>query len=254
MYSTSSARGSGGCGCGHDVTMLGALRSVLSRRSPTSASPLVTRATAHVFACRQPTLLRQLCSPSPSASTAGTSISAAEGIGNSSYTSGFRPNHSSRSRRARLEFALDACRRGEPFEVPETLPTETIGAASATLETLKETGPLKFHDLYAAVNEKFPGVLSSKHSFKVDILKGAIVSQLMKVRVGDAVFKDSWAIRRPGQIRMKIARGKRTRPSTVSAKANTIRQLTRRGVADWRPNERGPGPASKKKMRRRKNV
>ena len=54
-------------------------------------------------------------------------------------------------------------------------------------------------------------MLSNKHSFKVDILKGAIVSQLMKVRVGDAVFKDSWASG-AGQIRMVLAASARGHP------------------------------------------
>ena len=83
-------------------------------------------------------------------------------------------NHSSRSRRGRLELALDACRLGEPFQLPPPQPTG-IGPVAATWAVLKEAGPLKLQPLYDAVSEKFPGVLVSKNHLKMRILRAALV-------------------------------------------------------------------------------
>ena len=117
------------------------------------------------------------------------------------------------------------------------------------MAVLTESGPLRFHDLYDAINARFPDVVPSKHHLKVHILQSALVHRLMKVKLDDSLHKDGWALRRPGQIRMRIARGRRTRPATTSAGSASIRKLTRRGKANWKPNERGPGPDARKKKR-----
>ncbi len=74
------------------------------------------------------------------------------------------------------------------------------------MNVLRKFGPLNFHDLYEAVSSQYPGVVGSKQHLKKRILGRALVHQLTKVRIGDAAVKDAWAIRKPGQVRMRAAR------------------------------------------------
>jgi hypothetical protein len=74
------------------------------------------------------------------------------------------------------------------------------------MNVLSEGGPLKTSELYEAVEQKYPGVVVSKTHLKEHILKRALVNKLVKVQLDDSKFKDRWAVRRPGQVRMKIAR------------------------------------------------
>jgi hypothetical protein len=219
--------------------------------------PLVRRAGASLASpalrtapCARPAGLRHLCTH-PSTSAVDGSSPSAEGASSAALSNalGMEVNHSSRSRRTRLEAALDACRRGEPFQIPPPEP-KGIGPVGATFAVLKEAGPLRLQPLYDALEEKFPGVVASKTHLRNRILRAALVHKVMMVRGEDSRFKDAWAIRRQGQIRTAIARGRKTRPVTTAGKAASIRKLTRRGKADWRPNERGPGPRSKKMLRR----
>jgi hypothetical protein len=120
----------------------------------------------------------------------------------------FAPNMSRRSRRARLQTALEAAARGEEFAIPSPAPESTPGPCGAVMNILTERGPLRTGELYDAVEARYPGVLRSKTHMKQNILKDALVNKLMKVRLADADHKDRWAIRKPGQVRMAIARDK----------------------------------------------
>lgn len=161
------------------------------------------------------------------------------------------PSFSRRDRRERLMQALEACARGEEFQLPKPEAPAMPGPVGATMNVLREHGPLKLQALFDTVNERYPGLLTSKSKFKRSILKRApLNNHLMKVRVGDAVFKDSFAIRRSGQIRTAAARGRRTRPTTTSARGVKDLSpfgLTRRGVTTRRPNQKGPHPKGYKK-------
>ena len=80
------------------------------------------------------------------------------------------------------------------------------GPCGAVMNVLTERGPLKTAELYEAVEARYPGVVTSKTHLKQHILKRALANKLMKVRLQDAKHKDRWALRRPGQVRMRIAR------------------------------------------------
>jgi hypothetical protein len=122
-----------------------------------------------------------------------------------------RPIFSRRERRGRLIAALEACRRGEPFDLKKAQPSVTPGPAGAVMNVLRDFGPMKTGPLYDAAEERYPGVLRSKTFLKKEILEKALANKLMKIRPDDSNFKDTWTIRRPGQIRMRIAREKRWR-------------------------------------------
>jgi len=105
-----------------------------------------------------------------------------------------------------LQQALAASMQGEPFAVPKPEARNMPGPCGAVMNVLRERGPMRTQALFDAVQEQYPGVLRSKTHLKQKILKSALVNQLMKVQMPDADVKDRWAIRRDGQIRMRIAR------------------------------------------------
>ena len=95
---------------------------------------------------------------------------------------------------------------GKPFEVPKPEPRTVPGPCGAVMNVLRERGPLKTDELFDAVEARYPGVVRSKTHLKQKILKSALVNKVMKVKLPDADRKNRWAVRRPGQIRMRIAR------------------------------------------------
>jgi len=92
------------------------------------------------------------------------------------------------------------------------------GPCFAVLDVLGERGVMSLPELYDAVETKYPGVLRGKRYLKHRILLDALVNKVMRVRklppdgrkppelVGKPMFKDCWALRRPGQTRMGVAR------------------------------------------------
>ena len=75
------------------------------------------------------------------------------------------------------------------------------------MSTLLEQGtPLRTRELYTLVEERHPGVVKSINHLKRRVLQSALVNKVMKVKLPDADRKNRWAVRRPGQIRMRIAR------------------------------------------------
>ena len=118
----------------------------------------------------------------------------------------FAPSYSRRARRERLRAALDEAAAGGPFELPKPQRLALPGPCGAVMNVLTEHGPLKTQELFDMVVAQYPGVLRSKTHLKENILKSALVNKVIKVRMLDAKMKDRWAIRRPGQTRMKIAR------------------------------------------------
>ena len=142
----------------------------------------------------------------------------------------FKPSYSRSARRARLHAALESAARGGEFVLPPPEPRTTPGPCAAVMIVLGLRGPLTTNELFEALGERFPGVMKSKTHLKQRILKRALVHKLLKVRVDGAKFKDHWAVRRKGQIRMGIARGtkKSTGPMT--------RKSPRGGLSKWRKN------------------
>ena len=167
-------------------------------------------------------------------------------------------NYSTRSRAKRLKQALEACARGEEFHMPEPELVDMPGPCGAVMQVLEDRGPLQFEPLFQEINERYPGVLSTPEKFKQKILLGALVHKLMLVRHGDSIYKDSWALKKPGQIRMSAARGQTTRPSTNNhigkaggKAARGIVRLTRRGMNKVKPNTRGPGHSGRDKKKKK---
>lgn len=118
-----------------------------------------------------------------------------------------------------LEAALEVARLGGEFvyptraDAPSTLP----GPCYAVTSTLEEVGePLTTKELFAAVEEKWPGALNSVHHLKHKVLKKALVNNVVKVRYKDSTYKQYWAMRKPGQIRMTIARRDKNRSKEIS--------------------------------------
>lgn len=154
---------------------------------------------------------RALCTTSPTtAATADSSAAANLDTAVEEVAASFGPGYSRRHRRSRLEQALEACRRGEPFVLPKPEPLTMPGPVAAVKLILEEKGPLKFQQLYDIMEERYPGLARTRRFFKQNILHSALVHQLMKVRVDSGTdvsrFKDHWALRQPGQTRMRIAR------------------------------------------------
>jgi len=143
--------------------------------------------------------VRRLCaSASPSAQELDAPPSA--------VAEALRPSFSRSARRQRLQEALAAAAEGKPFEIPEPKPQTVPGPCGAVMNVLKENRPLTSAELFAAVEEKYPGVVKSKTHLKQKIMKVALVNKVMKVRVAGADVQDRWCIKRKGQTRMRIAR------------------------------------------------
>ena len=143
---------------------------------------------------------RSLCQATASSDGAADSSSPA------GSAASFAPSYSRRARRERLHMALAQAAAGGAFEVPKPEPRDLPGPCGAVMNVLTERGPLTSGELYEAVEARYPGVTLSKTHLKQHILKRALANKLMKVQLGDAKHKDRWALRKPGQIRMKIAR------------------------------------------------
>ena len=148
-----------------------------------------------------------------------------------------RPSYSRAARRARLNQALDAAREGDEFEVPTPAPTEMPGPCGAVMNVLRETGPIKVADLYRTVEERYPGAVKSRTHMKRSILMGALVNKVMMVRPDEhSRFKDHWAVRKRGQVRMALARNDAGR---MPGQYGTIKQKRAKAkVAEARGAER----------------
>ena len=128
----------------------------------------------------------------------------------------FNPSFSRSARRDRLQRALEAARRGEPFVIEQAQQREQPGACFAVMSTLKETGtPLTSRQLYASVEQRYPGVLKSLNHLKRNIMQSALVNHVMRVRHNGSVHREYWSPRRTGQIRMTIARRAKNRVKTI---------------------------------------
>ena len=147
---------------------------------------------------RGESLARHLCQAPASTGPSTASSGAAAAV--------FAPSYSRSARRARLKQALAQAASGGEFVVPAPETRSMPGPCGAVMNVLSEGGPLKTSELYEAVEKKYPGVVVSKTHLKEHILKRALVNKLVKVQLDDSKFKDRWAVRRPGQVRMKIAR------------------------------------------------
>lgn len=174
---------------------------MLSRccRAAASASVLARR---FPLATHRPLCLASTSGGGPDATVASTATSA---IAVDNVTT-FAPSYSRRARRERLQEALASAAGGGEFVVPTAEPQVMPGACGAVLNVLREGGPLKTQELFDAVEARYPGVVRSKTHLKQKILKSALVNKVMKVKLPDADRKNRWAVRRPGQIRMRIAR------------------------------------------------
>ena len=102
--------------------------------------------------------------------------------------------------------ALAQAAAGGEFALPKPEPRTMPGPCGAVMNVLTETGPLLTSELFDKVEARYPGVVGSKTHLKQHILKRALVNKLMKVKLPGSKHKDRWAIRRPEQIRMRIAR------------------------------------------------
>eukprot|EP00322_Chrysochromulina_rotalis_P019841 CAMPEP_0115846916 /NCGR_PEP_ID=MMETSP0287-20121206/10107_1 /TAXON_ID=412157 /ORGANISM="Chrysochromulina rotalis, Strain UIO044" /LENGTH=194 /DNA_ID=CAMNT_0003300721 /DNA_START=13 /DNA_END=597 /DNA_ORIENTATION=- len=149
--------------------------------------------------CGMPQPLRALCT---SAGTPTESWSA----GGAELTAPYAPSYSRSARRERLHAALSQAATGGAFDIPQPEPQSTPGPCGAVTNILTERGPLTTNELFDAVEAQHPGIVRSKTHLKQHILKRALANKLMKVKLNDSKVKDRWALRRPGQIRMGIAR------------------------------------------------
>lgn len=170
------------------------------------AASLVTRSLGHA-----PTLAASHTVPAPSPllpvcglrTTAALSAAAED---SAVQVPTFAPSFSRRARRERLKSALSEAALGNEFVIPEPELRDSPGPCGAVMNVLTESSPLTTSEIFEAVEARYPGVLRSKTHLKQHILKKALVNKLMKVQVEDARFKDRWQLRKPGQIRMRIAR------------------------------------------------
>lgn len=195
--------------------------------------------------CAPVSVARRLCSAVPSAA-APDSAAPAESSDADAATKLFAPDYSRAARRSRLLEALDACRLGHPFEIPKPQPRDNPGACGAVINAIKASGPMKTQPLFDAVEAAYPGLLKSKTFLKKEILEKALVNQLMKVRVDGSSFKDSWAIRRSGQVRMRIARDPRWRRSGTSTRG--AKKGGDRSMRTAHPRSPKPNPVAKPKQ------
>mmetsp|Transcript_62460 Transcript_62460/g.103908 ORF Transcript_62460/g.103908 Transcript_62460/m.103908 type:complete len:177 (+) Transcript_62460:15-545(+) len=121
----------------------------------------------------------------------------------------FAPSHSRAARRERLQTALAAAARGEDFVIPVAEPRLIPGPVGAVMNVLRDMGPQTTEAIFKAVEQRYPGAVKSQSHLKSKILAVQLVNKVMKVRATeDAKYKDHWAIRRRGQVRMKSARKK----------------------------------------------
>ena len=78
------------------------------------------------------------------------------------------------------------------------------------LNLLRRRGPLTTQELWGVASERYPGVISTKNFMKKTVLRHDLRNKLIKVRVSGSKHRDRWAMRKPGQIRMRVARVKKT--------------------------------------------
>jgi len=93
----------------------------------------------------------------------------------------YPPSYSRRARRERLHAALDVCRAGGEFVIPEALPQTMPGPCGAIMTVLRDVGPKTAKDLWKLVSERFPGVIPHKHHMKADILKKALKNKVRRI-------------------------------------------------------------------------
>jgi len=127
----------------------------------------------------------------------------------------FHPSRSKWAVRERLGAALERARQGGEFYVEAPQPRDVPGPVFAVMSTLTERGPLTSKELYEAVEAQWPGVLKSPNHLKRNIMQSALVNQVMKIRHNGSQFKEYWVPRRPGQIRMTIARREKNRNKDI---------------------------------------
>ena len=202
-----------------------------SARAGALRAPLTPRAGgASSLLCRIGGGSARVCTASAAADPAPATVAEKYAPMDFEVPTVFKPSYSRRDRRARLQAALDSAARGGEFVLPKPEPRTMPGPCGAVMIVLGLRGPLTTSELFDALNERFPGVVKSKTHLKQRILKRALVNKLLKVRVDGGKFKDRWAVRRKGQLRMGIARGtkKSTGPMT--------RRSPRGGLSKWRKN------------------
>ena len=152
-----------------------------------------------------PAATRHLCAPAVSASSSS----------NAEELFSPRVRYNRASRKARLLAALEVARTGGEFVVKPLEPSTVPGPCFAVMSTLKDKGPLQTKELFAAVEEKYPGALKSVNHLKQKVLKSALVNKVMRVRQNGSIHKIYWSPRKKGQIRMTIARRARNRSKEI---------------------------------------
>uniref|UniRef100_A0A7S3BTT8 Uncharacterized protein n=1 Tax=Haptolina ericina TaxID=156174 RepID=A0A7S3BTT8_9EUKA len=119
-----------------------------------------------------------------------------------------RPSYSRSARRARLHAALEACRAGGEFVVPPPEVTSIPGPCGAVMNVLRVYGPQETKPLFTLCEKHYPGAVKSLHHLRKRICNDALRNRLIKIRSEGRGFKKLWAIRKPGQIRSRVARSK----------------------------------------------
>jgi len=118
----------------------------------------------------------------------------------------YKARNSGGEKSRRLNAAWDACRRGEPFEMPDPPLALFPGPCGAVMNILRDVGPCTVLRLWDLCQTRYPGVVKSKVHLRDEILQRRLVHKLMRVRANGSDCKDHWSFRKKGQIRMAIAR------------------------------------------------
>lgn len=131
---------------------------------------------------------RLLCSsasspPEHTSATPDATPTAREIAAASAREHGFapRPSYSRAARRERLLAALELAKAGEEFELPKAQPVEIPGPCGAVMNLLRERGPLTTEAMWAALEERYPGVVKSRQHLEDQVLGEHLRNKLIKV-------------------------------------------------------------------------
>ncbi|KAL3922750.1 MAG: hypothetical protein SGPRY_004450 [Prymnesium sp.] len=188
---------------------------------------LATRATRLspplVCARASPRLLSSSASSPPehTSATPDATPTAREIAAASAREHGFspRPSYSRAARRERLLAALELAKAGEEFELPKAQPVEIPGPCGAVMNLLRERGPLTTEAMWAALEERYPGVVKSRQHLEDQVLGEHLRNKLIKVsplchalivKIEGSLSKDHWSFRKAKQPRMKSARERKS--------------------------------------------
>lgn len=94
-----------------------------------------------------------------------------------------RASYSRWARNQRLRAALDATREGSDFVIPRPEKMDVPGPCGAVMNVLRLLGPLRTDELWEAVSQRYPGVVSSKNHLKKHVLRDHLRNKLVKVNL-----------------------------------------------------------------------